>query len=298
MLFRTPHPGRMPGTFYWLFGLSLLVTGGAAVPLLLGPPHPVKLVSLLVLGTVFIGMAWMMWYYHSSFNGLSYELTGTGIVINWGRKPVVIPYHQIMAVAPGKLKGTSRVYGMELGGYRQGIFSIYRLGKGEFYAIGDEAVLIQTGDSLYGITPLDREGFILALQAKLRENGISYSGQVTKQAAKAKTGFALDGWTIAGLVLGIGLILGMALSIYLLIPKLPEQIPMHYNWRGEVNRFGPPEELYIMPALALVSWFPTVAIGIALAGDYPRIRRLIVALSVSLVVFTWAILLAMILPLL
>lgn len=298
MLFRTPHPGRMPGAFYWLFGLSLLVTGGPAVPLLLGEPHPVKLVSLLVLGTVFMGMAWLMWYYHRSFNGLSYELTGTGIVINWGRKPVEIPYHKIMAVAPGKLKGASRVYGMELGGYRQGIFSIYRLGKGEFYAVGDEAVLIQTGDSLYGITPLDREGFMMALQAKLRENGISYSDQVTKQATTAKTGFALDGWTIAGLVLGAGLILGMALSIYLLIPKLPEQIPMHYNWRGEVNRYGPPEELYILPAMALVSWLPTVVIGIAIAGDYPRMRRLMVALAVSLVVFIWAILLAMTLPLL
>ena len=298
MLFRTPHSGRLPGAFYWLFGLSLLVTGGPAVPLLFGKPHPVKFITLLVLGTAFTGMAWLMWYYHRSFNRLSYELTGTGIIINWGKKPVVIPYHEITAVAPWKLKGASRVYGMELGGYRQGVFSIYRLGKGEFYAVGDEVVLIQTGDNLYGITPADRDGFMSALKAKLQEKGVSYSEQVTKQATKAKTGSSLDGWTIAGLVVGFGLILGMALAIYVLTPRLPEQIPMHYNLRGEVNRYGPPEELYIMPAIALVTWFPTVVIGLALTGDYPRIRRFMVALAAGLVLFIWGTLLAMVLPLL
>jgi hypothetical protein len=297
-VFTTPHSGRMPGAFYWIMGLSLLVTGGPVVLLLFVEAYPVKYINMFVLLPVFLGMVWLMWYYQRSFNRLSYELTEAGIVINWGKRPPVIPYEEIKAVSSEKLKGANRIHGIEIGGYRQGSFSIYRLGKGQFYAIGDQVVFIQTEDNLYCITPSDRDAFVSALQDKLRQREVAYSEQVTKHQRKPKAGFFRDGWSIAGIVLGIGLILGMAFLIYLLIPRLPEQIPMHYNWRGEVDRFGPPEELYVMPGLALICWLPTVIIGVALADDDLRLRRWIVVLAGGMVLLLWGILLAMVIPLL
>ncbi|NLC76330.1 MAG: DUF1648 domain-containing protein [Clostridia bacterium] len=297
-VFGTPHTGRMPGAFYWIFGVSLLVTGGPFVLLFFGAPHPVKYINMFVLGPVFLGMMGLMWYYQRSFDRLSYELTETGIVINWGKNPTVISYEDIRAVSPGKLKGASRIYGLEIGGYRQGLFSVYRLGKGQFYAVGDQVVFIQTEENLYCISPADHEDFVGTLREKLRQQGVSYSEQVTKQQGKTKSGSFLDGWSLAGIILGIVMILGMVLLIYLLIPRLPERIPMHYNWRGEVDGYGSPEGLYIMPGLALVCWFPTVIIGIALADGNARTRRLVVAVGGGTVLLVWGILLAMVLPLL
>lgn len=297
-VFKTPHQGRMPSVFYWIFGLSLLVTGGPVVLFLFAESHPVKYINLFVLMPIFLFMVWLMWHYRRSFNRLSYELTESGIVINWGKRPAVIPYTEVIAVSTGNLKGASRIYGFEIGAYRQGVFSIYRLGKGQFYAVGNQVVFVKTEDNLYCITPLDQAGFVNALQEKLRQKGVSYSEQVTKLQDKRKPGFFRDGWSIAGIVLGIGMILGMVFLIYWLIPLLPEQIPMHYNWRGEVDRYGPPEELYVMPGLALVCWLPTVVIGIALADNNPRIRRWVVALAGGTVLLLWGILLAMVIPLL
>lgn len=297
-IFNSPHSGRMPDVFYWIFGFSLIVTGAPVFLLLFGEPHPVKYVGIFFMLLTFLAMVYLMRYYQTAFNRLYYELGEEGVVINWGKKPVVIPYREIKEVSAARLKGASRIYGIELGGYRQGLFSIYRLGKGQFYAIGDQVVYIQTGDKLYVISPLEQEAFISSLRKKIQQAGIQFEERVFKNEGKAEPGLFSDGWSVAGLLVGIGMILGMALFIYFMIPLLPEQLPMHYNFRGEVDRFGPAEELYIMPGIALICWFPVTMIGIILSAGEPRIRRLVIAVADGVVLMLWGFLLAMTIPLL
>jgi len=41
----------------------------------------------------------------------------------------------------------------------------------------------------------------------------------------------------------------------ILYPGLPSRIPMHWNWRGEVNRYGDKLEIFLMPAAMVVVVF-------------------------------------------
>src|SRR5262249_16051430 len=38
----------------------------------------------------------------------------------------------------------------------------------------------------------------------------------------------------------------------ILYPGQPSRIPMHWNWRGEVNRYGDKLEIFLMPAAIIV----------------------------------------------
>src|SRR5262245_64936854 len=52
---------------------------------------------------------------------------------------------------------------------------------------------------------------------------------------------------IAALIIVATLI--VTLTFY---PGLPSRIPMHWNWRGQVNRYGDKWEIFLMPAAMVV----------------------------------------------
>ena len=55
---------------------------------------------------------------------------------------------------------------------------------------------------------------------------------------------------IAALLIAATLIVSL-----ILYPGLPSRIPMHWNWRGEVNRYGDKLEIFLMPAAMVVVVF-------------------------------------------
>lgn len=56
---------------------------------------------------------------------------------------------------------------------------------------------------------------------------------------------------IAEAVAGLGLVLILAASAWLW-PQLPERIPMHFDFAGNVNRYGSRAVWFLLPAVALV----------------------------------------------
>ena len=65
------------------------------------------------------------------------------------------------------------------------------------------------------------------------------------------------------LVLAVGDIVLSAATYW----ALPDTVPLHWNWRGQVDRYGSPLELALVFAIAIVG---TVALVILL----PRIKRI------------------------
>jgi uncharacterized membrane protein len=48
------------------------------------------------------------------------------------------------------------------------------------------------------------------------------------------------------------LIVATLIVTFIFYPDLPSRIPMHWNWRGQVNRYGDKWEIFLMPAAMVV----------------------------------------------
>ncbi len=47
--------------------------------------------------------------------------------------------------------------------------------------------------------------------------------------------------------------MGMAVYTLILYPSLPDRIPVHWNWRGEIDGWGPKSMIFMFPGLILLS---------------------------------------------
>ncbi len=291
------YPPEAKGLNYlrWLGIVTGLVTGLPLVLWLQGGPFPGKgPVGVLILAT-FVGCVAPLWHYYRSFQNLAYHLGGEGLEIRWGFRPVIIPYAAIAAVQPGQINyAVSRIVGIALSDLRQGVFTAGSLGEGTLYTVGKEIIWIQTGDTLYGISPADREGFLAALEQKRAELGLTWSRQATRALNRPRPNPFKDKVAMAGIIAGVALMAGMWVYVAAKIPQLPEKIPMHYNLAGQVDRWGPPVELYIMPAIALVSWFVPAIVGLVVFRSHQGAGRAIVWLSTATVIFLFFILAGMV----
>ena len=48
------------------------------------------------------------------------------------------------------------------------------------------------------------------------------------------------------------LIVTTLIGALIFYPDLPSRIPMHWNWRGQVNRYGDKWEIFLMPAAMVI----------------------------------------------
>ncbi|MFD1021020.1 DUF1648 domain-containing protein [Thalassobacillus hwangdonensis] len=58
---------------------------------------------------------------------------------------------------------------------------------------------------------------------------------------------------------------GAVIYVSVMYTKLPEKVPMHFNGRGEVDRYGDKAELWILPAIMVVLW-----VGLTMLERYPH----------------------------
>lgn len=55
-------------------------------------------------------------------------------------------------------------------------------------------------------------------------------------------------------------------AILLTFEKLPEQVPLHFNASGEIDRYGKKTELFIVPIIATMLY-----VGLSFLNQYPHI---------------------------
>ena len=62
---------------------------------------------------------------------------------------------------------------------------------------------------------------------------------------------------------GASIILNVALFAVIAsqIGRLPEEVPLHFDNLGRVDRFGPPTDLFVLPLIGLISWLSAALLG-------------------------------------
>ncbi len=224
----------------WIFlGFMLAVSGGV---IWLTYQLPQKVLFGLIVVTMG-GLTGYIYYAIRSTRGLTYEVERAGITINYGFKKILIPYQDILALEVKERAGLTRLAGNEWPGSYSGYFSERREKKlAIVYATElKNLIKIETSDFNYYISPQDNKRFME--KVKLYWN--PPSGSDDRPPAVKRPHIWQTGGGILLIFLNLMALVAMAAYINHLAQTV-DQMPMHYNFRGEVDRYGSPQELYFM----------------------------------------------------
>ncbi|MDT3698867.1 MAG: PH domain-containing protein [Thermincola sp.] len=240
-----PTPGK---GFFWSVIFMIFVTGAVAAPLIIstvsGTP---RLEFQLIMGGVLVLVLGIFGYLAWTAKNLTYEINKENMTIKWAFNRKTIPLTSIKGINRVVGNSATKVVGASLPGLHIGSFTS-PTGKGSINLFATrlwgEILLIRTKWELIGITPENPEEYLEELSAKvpgLNSDGLAGLDHNPAPFSpwQAKHFLAVMGLT-AATIIGTG--------IYLLktIPALPAKIPMHYDFYGQVNRYGSPSELWVI----------------------------------------------------
>lgn len=266
------RPRRRTGA---LFGAAmvLLALGGAGLlawQVAREPPSFASFTAGAVAVTLLL-LAALFGYWTYGCWSLCYHLDRNRLALRWAGNQQVIPLAEVGALVPGLDApepvglgglgwpgchiGRGRVPGFEPGG-RVLFFSTHQRRSDLLYVV--------TPFQTYGISVPDAPAFAQELKLRLRLGPT----ERLEQRARRWLLWDLPAWhdpLVVGM-LALGLLVNVALFAYqsLLMPGLPELLPLHYTPLGAADRIGFREELFLLPATGLAALGMNAAVGIGL----------------------------------
>lgn len=180
-----------------------------------------------------------------AMRSLTYSVDRSGIGIHYGFMHMYIPFSDVLAIESSpRAKLGIRLAGTEWPGFYSGYFSEFgekRIAR--VYATHkDNVIRITVLQYNYVITPEDSEGFLAEVQSYWHPHPTMR--QLQLEAPEGPTIWQ-TGLGQLGLLLNAAALAGMALYIYHLTTTVA-QVPLHYNLKGQVDRYGSPAELYTL----------------------------------------------------
>lgn len=251
----------------WGIGLMLFIGLVMAIPIGINLTQGKIVPGFLVLmGFVFAFVISLTGYFTWAAKNMEYILEDQELVIKWAFSRKRIPLTSIRGI--NRTVGTSslKIVGASWPGFHMGSFS-NPMGKGtvNMYAtrLWGDILLIKTKWEIIGITPEDPELFLDDLHRLVPglDTGSFSDGEPIEPFSPWKD--KLFTYTVA--TVGI-IILGTALFLYKIIPTLPNNVPMHFNLSGQVDRYGSPQELYVPFGIGIL----IIALMLGISGFVAR----------------------------
>lgn len=249
------HKAReVPHSSDWLLlGFMMVVSAGV---MLVTYQVPQKLLFILI-AIMMVGLTAYIFYVIKASRSLTYEVSREGVIINYGYKKLLIPYKDILALEIKERAGLSRLAGNQWPGSYSGYFTESRQKKlALVYATQLKSLVkIETNELNYFISPQDSRRFI----EKVEQYWTSPPPGNERRDLKPRPHV----WQSASgaLLLALNLIaVGMVVGYVYYLTTTIGQMPLHYDLKGEVDRYGSPAELYftligtaiVMPIIILV----------------------------------------------
>lgn len=230
----------------WGIGLLVFIMLVTTLPLLFstiaGTP---QLGFILIMSFISVLCAGMFGYFLWAVSNLHYVLEDNQLLIKWAFQTKRIPLQNIRSVAKVMGNSSTKVVGASWPGFHMGSFSDPR-GKGtvNLYAtqIWGDIVLINTKWETIGVTPEDADQFLDDLNKRVpnlaEEPADALGEDVSYSPWKDKLYLGCLGGSLLMLA-------GAFFYLQSKIPSLPNQVPMHWNFSGQVDRYGAPQEIYL-----------------------------------------------------
>lgn len=210
-----------------------IITVGALIRI---PTRMILYSTSLLMGGIII------WIYYSiqAVRSTTYKVDAEGIAIHYGFKHILIPWHKISRLERRQTVNLLKFAGSEWPGNYTGYFQ--ELGNKDLIAAysssKNDVVLINTPDLKYLISPENISSFFWeASQYQL--------GPAIPAAEEVKNG-------LLNSMMGKRMIILNLLALILVAAAIQwsagnhDQIPLHYNLQGEIDRYGSPYELYLI----------------------------------------------------
>ncbi len=198
---------------------------------------------------------------------INYTLDRNAFVIRWGDTREVVPMGDVQRViAATDIEKGLRFLRLPLPGWWFGTATHPALGEIRMYATAplDQQVIIVTPEQSYAVSPYDDEAFLDAFRTRLEM-------RPTQNVQHARLLPAYMQWPIWGdkpaLML---LIIAIALNLLTFglsagrFPGAPAQLALHFDNAGVADRIGEKAQLFVPPAIALITLLVNIGIGLAL----------------------------------
>jgi hypothetical protein len=241
---------------------------------------------LLLLGMLLGWVGWSvvgLWY-------ARYTLDANTLTIHWGITRHDIPLAQIVRIVPGATRASIRVRGLWLPGNWVGVGNDAELGRVNFFATTQPALqlYVVSENGVFAISPADLRGFLDefaqyravdgAVQSETPQSiaepppseAALPSAKTSEQAARSLQSPAWLLWLNRQrqpmLLLAPPLIFTVFLFglVAVLQLRLPPQLPLHFDQLGQPDRWSSPANLFILPIIALLTWFANGLLGLGL----------------------------------
>jgi hypothetical protein len=245
--------------------LALLALDAASLNYLrLPPPSLFKFLAFLWLVASVPALVWLGYAGYGLLRA-RYVLSQNALVIDWGWRRDVIPLGQITAARRATdLPGPLRLRALQWPGYAVGQAAHPTLGAVDFLATTPPAgmVLVAATSGWYALSPADPTAFLDAFAAFHAQGAAEAVEPEAVRRGLADWRIWRDHAALTLLLLTAFSLIALVGYLSVLYPHLPPQIALHFDARGQPNRFGPPEGLFLLPVLAGLVWLTNTLGGV------------------------------------
>ena len=193
-----------------------------------------------------------------------YLFTQNALVIVWGPVRQIIPMDEIAGLIVGNdLETDLAARGLWWPGCLVGRGHSEKVGDLTYYATTPQSgqIILITSAGSYVISPTDLQGFVQSFEGEGRK-GIE--AEIEYEVNRPEF-YDWEIWRdrLALVLIGIGLILPFILlvAVSIRVPFLANEIPLHFDTTGQVDRVGSPVGLFILPAIGGLVWIINAVIG-------------------------------------
>ena len=257
------RPGNRLAIFFivWLALLdAFLVWTATQLPISI-ITFVVALITLVTLPIIAFLVYWLF-----GLNHAAYWLDRNMLTIRWGAVQQIIPMASIRQVLHGSeiTEHARRFRGGRWPGHWVGQGEVKGIGPMLFYAAGgfDQQLVIVTPGVAYAITPADMAGFVDAFDQRQKMGP-------TQEVIQGSIRPEVFDWPLWTDWLAMGLVGLAGLACLLLFgyacwrfPELAPRVALHFDALGTPNLFAPRSQVFLLPAIGLLSLGANVAIGL------------------------------------
>lgn len=187
---------------------------------------------------------------------LEYWIDRNAVTVQWASFEQVIPLQSIVRIIDGGLPSATpspwyRWPAPHLGETRAlGLHNVQMLAASPL----EQCLLLDTGETVFALSPQYAEEFLTALQARYRLGPVSTATVERMQSTLWQRIFGED--RLGPILLACGLVGTLLLFGMLMIrfPNLPEAMAFHYNSQGLPDVVREKTALFLLPAIGLLAW--------------------------------------------
>jgi len=206
-------------------------------------------------------------YWRSNLLNSRYRVEDLILRIEWGRISFSLPLEQIRYLARRETSHRFETFrGIRWPGFTTGkgqlvtdqsVTDTYILST----TSSERQLLVNTKDVTFIISPADPDDFITCIDA-LSSPDEDHLRQIESEFPYIpESSFFED--RVSQTMIAVAILLNLALFGFLvaMMGQLKNEMPLHFNASGVVDRFGSPADLLLLPIIGLIAWSLALACG-------------------------------------